>query len=62
MTLASQIFKGELIVERPEGMDYDLYHELRRIQNKTIKKLFRRKPDRNIAKLITINPGYNKHF
>ena len=38
MTDAAKIFTGPLLLERPEGMDYDIYRKLIRLQNKTISK------------------------
>ena len=62
MTLASQIFTGKLVTERPEGMDYEAYRALRKLQNKTIKKLFKTKPMRRVANLMPLNKGYNLHY
>lgn len=52
---ASQIFGGEnkeMITERLPGMTFKEYSFMRKIQNKTIKKLFPKSPDRDISRLM----------
>lgn len=63
MTLAQNLFKGkQLLVERPPDMTYNEYRQLLAVQNRTIKKLFRHKPSRNIAKLMPLTLHYNLHL
>lgn len=62
MTKASELFTGKLLLERPEDMDFKLYKELVKLQNKTIKKLFKTKPMRRVANLMPVRLGYNLHF
>lgn len=62
MTKASELFTGKLLLERPEDMDFKLYKELVKLQNKTIKKLFKTKPMRRVANLMPVRRGYNLHF
>lgn len=61
-TRAQKIFADkELLLERPDGMDFEVYKVFRATQTRLIKDLFRSKPSRKIARLMTITPGYNSH-
>ena len=61
-TLASKIFTGTLLIERPEGMDFEVYKGLRRLQNKTLKRVLRKAPLRRVANLMPTRRGYNLHY
>lgn len=61
-TEAMKIFNGkEMLVERPSGMPFDVYRTFLREQSKLIKRLFKTKPMRRVARMMPVNPGYNLH-
>ena len=62
MTLASKIFTGPLLIERPEDMDYQLYRTLIRLQSRALKRVLRKAPLRRVANLMPTNRGYNLHY
>ena len=59
-TLAQLLFEGKkILTSRPEGMEREEYKFLKGLQDKAIRKIFRRKPTRNHP--MPLRWGYNQH-
>lgn len=61
-TEAMRVFGDkELLTERPLGMDFATYKVLLNAQSRMIKRMFRHKPSKKIARLMETKYGYNLH-
>jgi hypothetical protein len=62
-SLAARIFDGKtLLLERPSGMIFATYCNMRRVQSKLLRELFKKPNDRRIgAAMPTSAPTLQKH-